>query len=162
MSIITDALAKLWLTRQTFNEVEAEHKEAKETAVEAFQKAGQGKAEVIVEDRRITGTLVEGESLVLDEASLLEALTDEQRDAVTKVVLDKDKLEAAVKLGIVDEDTVTAHSELKPRQPYILVKDYALTTEQPRPIERATKKRPASKGAVRKQTPKKAAPRRRK
>lgn len=143
MSKLTETLARLWITRQTFNEVEAEHKAAKEAGVSIFKETGTDKAEVVVGDRLVKGTLVQATQVVINEGSLLDALTPKQRAAVTSPALDKEKLEAAVKLGLIDADLVAAHSEITEKAPYILMKDY----EAPSKPLSGPRKRPAARKA---------------
>lgn len=144
MSKLTETLARLWLTRQTFNEVEAEHKAAKEAGVSIFKETGTDKAEVVVGDRLVKGTLVQASQVTINEGSLLDALTPKQRAVVTSPALDKEKLEAAVKLGVVDADLVAAHSEIVDKAPYILLKDYEAPAK---PLSAGPRKRSAARKA---------------
>lgn len=159
MSKLTDTLARLWQARQVYNEVEAEHQAAKAAGVSIFQEEGVDHAEVVVGDRLVKGTLVEGTQVVLDEGGLLDALTQKQRDTITSARIDKDKLEAAVKVGLIKADLVASFSEIVPKAPYILLKD----VQAPAPaIGASVKRRTPSKGTPVKKVAQKATQARRK
>ena len=140
---LTETLARLWVTRQAFNEVEEEYKAIKASGVSVFKETGTDKAEVVVGDRLVKGTLVQATQVVINEGSLMDALTPKQRAVVTSPALDKEKLEAAVKLGVIDADLVAAHSEIMEKAPYILLKDSAAPTE---PLSGPRKRSGARKG----------------
>ena len=68
---------------------------------------------------RITGTRVEGTTLIFDEARLRKALGQRGWNAVSTRTLDRSKLEAAVADGRVDPRTVAECSEERPKKAYI-------------------------------------------
>lgn len=69
----------------------------------------------------ITGTLVEGVRIVIDEKRLKNQLGTGMWTKVRKEVLDKDKLEARIKLGDIDPVVVAACSEEHHNKPYVKV-----------------------------------------
>jgi hypothetical protein len=82
--------------------------------IEAMHKAGQKTVSAVLADgEAVKGTLVEPQSVVIDEERLKKAVGASMWKKVTKTVLDKTKLEAAVAIGEIDQNTVAAVSTLK-------------------------------------------------
>lgn len=121
------------------NEIEA-------NIVDAMQQIGKKS----ISAQGVKGTLVEGTTVNIDEDALKKALGAKTWGKVTKQVLDKAKLEAAVVIGDVDEVVVAQCSEEKPRKPYIRVSGEVAVPNnskgQPKP---AAKKRVRPAGGAR-------------
>lgn len=77
------------------------------------------------EGTRITGTLVEGSTIELDEVRLKKAIGAPTWNKVTKRVIDKTKLEDAMADGTVDPNVVAQCSNEVPRKPYVRVTENA-------------------------------------
>lgn len=69
----------------------------------------------------IKGTYVAPQRTKIDDTGLLTVLDDEQIAKVTKRVFDKDLLEAAVAVGVIDADTVAAHSTIVDVKPHVRI-----------------------------------------
>lgn len=70
------------------------------------------------------GSLVQGETMVLDDAAFIEELREIDPDVaqqVIKEVVDKAMVEALVKRHAIDAKVVLRHSEMKPIKPYIRI-----------------------------------------
>jgi hypothetical protein len=80
-----------------------------------------GQKSVSAQNGDVKGTLVTGSRMVIDEEKLKKSLTASQWRAVSKSVLDKEKLEASMVVGTVDPNTVAAATEEKDNKPYIRV-----------------------------------------
>lgn len=74
-------------------------------------------------DSVFTATPVRPTRIVFDEPELEASLTKSQWEKVTKRVLDKDKLEAALQLGEIDFSVVDACSEEVANKPYVKFTD---------------------------------------
>ena len=57
---------------------------------------------------------------VMDTTKFLKALTPAQRRLVTKRIIDKDKLDAAVAANKIPLRLVTKHTSLQAKRPYLL------------------------------------------
>lgn len=77
--------------------------------------------ETAAESVSFKATLVEPERTVIDEVALADDLSPEQWESISRRVMDKAKLEAAVANGEVDMDIVVAHTEFVPTTPYIKI-----------------------------------------
>lgn len=88
--------------------------DAETRLIEAMHKAGQKTVSTVLPDgEAIKGTLVEPQTVVIDEDRLKNAIGAAKWKKVTKTVLDKAKLEAAVAIGEIDQNTVASVSTLK-------------------------------------------------
>lgn len=67
------------------------------------------------------GSLVESEVTELDEDGLIAALNKAQRMLVTRRVVDRKSLEAAVARGLIDPQVVVPFMNTKPRAAYIRI-----------------------------------------
>lgn len=72
-----------------------------------------------VDGDKVQGTLVRPERTTIHEDKLKQALDSKTWGKVTTQVLDKEKLEAAVAMGIVDPNVVAAASEVKATKPFV-------------------------------------------
>lgn len=90
-----------------------------ERIVAALRAHGTKTVSTDVDGERIQGTLVEPERTTIHEDKLKSALDTKQWNKVTSQVLDKEKLEAAVAMGIVDPNVVAAASEVKATKPFV-------------------------------------------
>jgi hypothetical protein len=89
--------------------------------LDLFMKADAKKIEIEYEDVKITGTLVESTTLVLDEQKLKGMLGDDLWSVVTRPVLDRTLLEAAIVRGEVDAEEVAKCSSEQPRAAFIKI-----------------------------------------
>lgn len=128
--------------------------EAEKRLIDALESKGQ--KSVSANNGDLTGTLVKGSTITINEESLKKALGAGLWKKVTKQVLDKERLEAHIVTGDIDPNVVAQHSTEKDRKPFIKV------TGQFRPKKGAAKKtvavstknsagqtKPAAKRAVR-------------
>lgn len=79
------------------------------------------KRQIIVTDggKKTTCTLVEGESVRMDEDALAKKIGATTFNKLTKRVLDSSKLEEAVKTGTVDPVDIAAVSTITARKPFV-------------------------------------------
>lgn len=120
MSLQTDLLVLANL-REQISALTEQKALVEETIMATMTKAGQKTATLTVAGATMKATVVAGQRVVIDEGKIKSALDPKTWKKVTRVVLDKDKLEAAVALGEVDTNTVAACSEVKDVKPYVKV-----------------------------------------
>jgi len=70
---------------------------------------------------KITGTLVEPTSLILDEGKLKKKVGASVWNKITKRVLDRALLESAVASGLITPSTVASCASEEPKAPYIRI-----------------------------------------
>lgn len=76
---------------------------------------------ILTDSVEVKGTVVQPERTTIDADGLERDLTKKQWEAVSKRVMDKELLEAAVVQNIVDINVVQAHSETKPTKAFVKV-----------------------------------------
>lgn len=101
------------------DEIQEALEAARDQLVTAMQKLGAKSTSVQLPDKLVKGTLIEVSRIVINEPALKKKIGAEMWNKVTKRVLDKPKLEAAMALGEVDPNTVASVSEEVPNKPYI-------------------------------------------
>lgn len=69
----------------------------------------------------VTSTIVQGETMSIDEGALKKALGTSLWTKISTRFLDRKKLDAAVASGEVDSTVVAKHTEFVPKAPYPLV-----------------------------------------
>jgi hypothetical protein len=72
-----------------------------------------------------TVTLVQRETLKVDEVKLLQTLGKRQFAKVADLKLNTKKLEAAVRDGVISAETVSEHAVVTRSSPYLRVTDYS-------------------------------------
>ena len=86
---------------------------------------------VLPEDRgTINGTLIEAQRIVYDETKLKAKVGRTVWTKITKLVLDKEKLEAAVSLELVDPIILAECSTVTDNKPYVRVTGTFSLTEE--------------------------------
>jgi hypothetical protein len=91
------------------------------TLADLMREWGIQNASVTVNGIKITGTLVEGTNLRIDEERLKRALGAARWQQITSRVLDKAKLEDAIARNLVDANVVAQCSGEQPRRPYVTI-----------------------------------------
>lgn len=119
---VTKNLLDLALLKNRAKEIAHDIGEAESRLIESMHKAGQKTTSVsLPSGDTVKGTLVEPQTVVIDEDRLKKALGAKQWAKVTKTVLDKVKLEAAVALGDIDTPTIASVSTIKDIKPSVRV-----------------------------------------
>jgi hypothetical protein len=115
-------LAEAAMLKKTAEAATAQYDAKAKELVDAYRHAGFKTLDLPLHDGGdIRGTLVEGQRTKIDDAGLLVVLSPEQVEKVTKRVFDKDLLEAAVAVGVIDADLVAAHSTIVDVKPYVKI-----------------------------------------
>ena len=79
---------------------------------------------VLVDGHLQKVTVVQSETVKFDEDSLYKAMGKRQFDKIADLKLNKKKLEAAIRDGIVDPELVSRNAIISKSTPYIRVSDY--------------------------------------
>lgn len=109
---------------------------AEENLINALRAAGQKTTSVVLPSGdSVTGTLVAGTRVTLDEEALKKSLGATKWRKVVKTVLDKAKLEAQVAVGNIDQNVVAAASTLMDIKPYIKAGGSWASAEVPKVIK---------------------------
>lgn len=95
--------------------------ELQSALVGLMQASGEASLHTVTGGTAINGTLVEAVRIKVNEPKLAKALGASKWASVTKRVLDKDKLDAAMVTGAVDPTVVAAASEEVHNKPYIKI-----------------------------------------
>lgn len=132
---ITKLLVQLAAAKQAEEKLSSLKVEIQTRLVEAMEARNLDKASATLEDgTSIKGTLVKAERVIIKEDDLKANIGSAKWKKVTREVLDKAKLEAAVAMGIVDADDVAAASEIVQNKPFVKVtgriKDEAALTSE--------------------------------
>lgn len=110
---------------------------AQEAAIKLF--GASKRVSVATATKMIDATLIEAETLRIDDAGLFGELDADQIDRCTKRVLDRELLEACVAAKVIPREKVEAHSELVPKKPYILFKEKRRPTIKKQPMKKIGK-----------------------
>lgn len=95
---------------------------AERTLIDRLHNAGQKTVSVVLTNGdAVKGTLVEPQTVTIDEDALKKRLGATLWKKVTKTVLDKAKLEAAVSIGEIKQTTVAEVSTIKDIKPSVRV-----------------------------------------
>lgn len=113
------ALRGLFHLDRAAKQAKADFEAFRPDAIEAMKGLAAKTAGFVDNGKAVQATLVEGERLVIDEDLLLTKLNGKQIAKITKAVVDRELLEAAVKLGDISADLVASCSEMKASAPYI-------------------------------------------
>jgi len=89
--------------------------------IASLNRKGQKTVSTKINGAEVKGTIVAPQRVVIDEQKVRNALDAKMWRKVTRLVLDKDKLEAAVAIGDVDANVVAQCSEIKDTKPYVKV-----------------------------------------
>lgn len=119
MTSMQDYLLELARIKEAISNLNEEKLETECLLIEALEKKGQ--KSVTANNGDITGTLVKGSTISIDEEKLKKSLGAALWKKVTKQVLDKERLEAHIVTGDVDANVVAAASTEKDRKPFIKV-----------------------------------------
>ena len=122
-SVMADLANKVFVGRDQIKRIDDDVKTAQEELVGIMQNDGRKTA--TVPNQAGTGdlsiTLVEGSTMVLDEAKLKVALGAQMWNKVTTRVLDRKKLDAFVASGEINPLVIARASSEKPRTPFVKV-----------------------------------------
>lgn len=118
---IQNDLVRMATIKAAIEVLTVEKREVETRLVEGMKTSQVKSSTADIDGETIKGTLVEAERVTIDEAKLKKALSAAQWKKVTTLVLDKEKLEAAVVQNIVDGQLVAGASEIKQNKPYIKV-----------------------------------------
>lgn len=130
--------------------VQAEDLAAEKTTIEAriitaLEKKGQKSLVVMEGANKVSGTLVAPQRVTVDEERLRKALTAKDWKTITRLVLDKTLLEAAVAVNQIDANVVAQCSDVKDTKPYIKVSgDVRAIGTAPAAKKRAVRPKPRS------------------
>ena len=120
MEKLGDALTKGRLARDAIATWADIKEEADATAIDIMDAEGMATHSWTGEDGVAAKVaLVKASTMVFDEAKLKKAVGAEAWKKITTPKLDKDLLEAAIKMGVVDANTVAACTEERPKKPYL-------------------------------------------
>jgi len=100
-------------------DAETEIKRLESELIEALE--SQGKSKVVT--HRATATVVRATRLHIDEERLRQQVDDDTWGRITRQVVDRDKLESAVALDLVNPEVVADCTEERPNKPYVKVTD---------------------------------------
>lgn len=118
--MIDEGMARSWwISKRNLELAQEAFDENQTRLVEAMKKEGQRHISVADDEFVVSGTLVEGVRVKIDEAKLKKALGGQLWMWVAKTVLDKAKLEKAMAEGKIDPNTVAAVSEEVDVKPYV-------------------------------------------
>lgn len=118
-NVIESALRTLFRLDREAKGAKAAFEGYRPSAIAAMKDNAIKTALIGVDGESVSATLVEGERLVIDEALLISKLDKRQLGKIMKPVVDRELLEAAVKLGHISADLVASCSEMKPSAAYI-------------------------------------------
>lgn len=82
------------------------------------------KTHVSALDNGRQATVVYGEQVLYDDEAILGALNPTQIEAVTRLKIERKKLEAAVLAGTVPAQLVADHAKVLPRKPFIRISEH--------------------------------------
>lgn len=121
-----DLLRRLRDLKKTLKEAEEQRVGRNKDGIEVqlaslMQEWGITTASVEVDGIQITGTLVAGSTMAIDEDRLKRALGATKWQSVTSRVLDKAKLEDAIARNLIDATVVAQCSVETPRRPYVTI-----------------------------------------
>lgn len=140
---------KLWEVKVRRADAEKEWYDTERDAIDEFET--QGLNDIEVDD--LHAVVVRGERVLIDEDKLLERVGPRMADKLTKKVLDRRKLEAAVALGEVPSELLDECSEVKANKAFVRITPrgstppvWAVRTASGRVIKRRVRK-PAKKQA---------------
>lgn len=115
-----EALVMLWTAKGTIKDGKMQVTEAQREYLGVLDSVGITSWDSPTHD--LTGTVVAPESVVVNEEELMPKLTPEQIAAVTAAPrLDYEKLEAAVKVGMIDPKLVAQCSTIVPSAKYVRI-----------------------------------------
>lgn len=145
MADAQEALLELARIKDQINELTEQKAAVEADLIVALEKKGQ--KTISANNGDLTGTLVKGSVITIDEDALKKALGATLWKKVTKQVLDKERLEAHIVTGDVDPNVVASVSAEKDRKPYIRVSGTFRPKKPAAPSGGDTK--PAAKKVVR-------------
>jgi hypothetical protein len=121
-----ELLVRLRDIKKTLKEAEEQrvgkHLDGVEVQLAALMEEwGVNTASVTLDGVKITGTLVKGSTINIDQERLKRALGAQGWQNITTRVLDKAKLEDAMAKGLVDATVVAQCSVETPKRPYITI-----------------------------------------
>lgn len=129
-SKIQDKLVRLLEIKQKRAALDEEYSTLENEVIALMDKIGEKTATVSDESGALTGTVVRGSTLQINEDGLRKALGAKLWAKVTKRVIDKKKLEAFTVTGEISPMVVAAHSEEKQSKPYVRLSNKQNPKEQ--------------------------------
>jgi hypothetical protein len=121
--ILKATIIDLANSRDLKNAAEAKAKTLQSQALGAMRAVGSSSLDVVddANNRTIKATIVTPTSTTLDDASFLEALDAEQREAILTPVIDQAKLQVAINSGLISQDLVAEHTTVEDRASYLKI-----------------------------------------
>lgn len=107
-------------------ELEDSISEIQAAGIKSLKTLGQKSIGFDYDDSKVTGTLVQPTSLIIDETKLKKRVGAKVWRKITKPILDREKLETAIAEGLVTPQTVAACSSEEPKSPYIRITEKRL------------------------------------
>lgn len=129
-------LLELARLKENITSLQEDYRELEAQLVSQLESAGN--KSVSANNGDLTGTVVRGTTLSYDEDGIKRSLGATLWKKVTKQVMDKEKLEAAIVVGDIDPNIIAQHTTEKDKKPYIRVtgtfrqKKTARKTTQPK------------------------------